>query len=67
MPSATRRFRGALPVSTTFAGLLTLPGEMEVAADVSSVLYAYTIGATIEEQAIRQTAGWRELDGGSMR
>jgi AcrR family transcriptional regulator len=38
------------------AAMVAAGVELEVAVDVSSVLYAYTIGATIEEQAIRQTS-----------
>ena len=30
--------------------------ELEVAIDASSVVYAYTVGAAIEEQAVRQTS-----------
>ncbi len=30
--------------------------ELGVAIDASSVLYAYTVGAAIEEQAVRQTS-----------
>lgn len=38
------------------AAMVAAGVKLEVAVDLSSMVYAYTIGATIEEQAIRQTS-----------
>jgi AcrR family transcriptional regulator len=38
------------------AALVASGVDLEVAVDISGVLYAYTVGAAIEEQAVRQTS-----------
>ncbi len=38
------------------AAMIKAGVELEVAVDASAVIYAYTVGAAIEEQAVRQTS-----------